>query len=222
VPPQFVAEAVVEYFKKMKLKKTVAKYPFRHSEGVQWTTEESHLRRDSSSSPSVQSQNDAQLRVPQQSLSSALILRAKKARDILPEGLKEAGFEVKIIDLYDTVIPEEGAAALKQALKAKIDFVTFTSSSTVENFIKLIGRDYKHKLSGVKFASIGPITSGTLRKFGLKADVEAKVYTIEGLVKAIANLSFPPRIEYGVNSSGNPAIASDQRERSNLYRGIDS
>lgn len=117
----------------------------------------------------------------------ALILRAKKARDILPEGLKKAGFEVKIIDLYDTVLPKESAAALKQAFKAKIDFVTFTSSSTVENFIRLMGRDYKHKLSGVKFASIGPITSSTLKKSGLKANVEAKVYTIEGLVKAMAS-----------------------------------
>ncbi|MDP3787640.1 MAG: uroporphyrinogen-III C-methyltransferase [Candidatus Omnitrophota bacterium] len=117
----------------------------------------------------------------------ALILRAKKARDILPEGLKEAGFDVKTIDLYDTVLPKESAAALKQAFKAKIDFVTFTSSSTVENFIKLMGKSYKRKLSGVKFASIGPVTSSTLKKSGLKADIEAKVYTIEGLVKAMAS-----------------------------------
>ena len=117
----------------------------------------------------------------------ALILRAKKARDILPKGLKEAGFEVKIIDLYDTVLPKESVAALKQAFKDKVDFITFTSSSTVENFIKLMGKGYKHKLSGVKFASIGPITSSTLKEYGLKAGVEAKVYTIEGLVKAMVN-----------------------------------
>ena len=118
----------------------------------------------------------------------ALILRAKKARDILPKGLKKAGFEVKVIDLYDTVLVKESAAALKQAFKAKIDFVTFTSSSTVENFIKLMGKGYRHKLSGVKFASIGPVTSGTLKEFGLKPDVEAKVYTIEGLVRAMVKI----------------------------------
>lgn len=117
---------------------------------------------------------------------AALILRAKKARDILPEGLKEAGFDVETIDLYDTVVPKESAAALREALKDKIDFVTFTSSSTVENFIKLVGKNYKSRLSGVKFASIGPVTSGALKKSGLKADVEAKVYTIEGLVEAMA------------------------------------
>ncbi len=193
LPPRFVAEEVIKHFKKMQLKRTVAKYQFRHSEGVQWTTEESHPRRDSSPSPSVQGQNDAQLRV-----SSALILRAKKARDILPEGLKEAGFEVKIIDLYDTALPKESVKLIHKILRRpaigrtpqddpKVHWVTFTSSSTVENFVKLLGSDYRHKLSGVKFASIGPVTSSALKKFGLKADVEAKVYTIEGLVKAMTN-----------------------------------
>lgn len=115
----------------------------------------------------------------------ALILRARKARDILPNGLKQVGFKVKVIGLYDTVIPKESALNLKQALKERVDFITFTSSSTVENFIKLLGKDYYHKLSQVKFASIGPITSATLKKFGLKADKEAKEYTIEGLVEAM-------------------------------------
>lgn len=115
----------------------------------------------------------------------ALILRAKKARGILPEGLKEAGFKVKIIDLYDTLLPRESTSTLKEAFTEKIDFVTFTSSSTVENFIKLLGSDYRKRLSGVKLASIGPITSSTLRKFSLKADVEAKIYTIEGLINAM-------------------------------------
>jgi uroporphyrinogen III methyltransferase/synthase len=115
----------------------------------------------------------------------ALILRAKKARDILPEGLKKAGFNVSIIDLYDTAVPKEGASALKEALKEQVDYITFTSSSTVENFITLLGKDYRQKLSGIKFASIGPVTSKSLKKYGLKADIEAKVYTIDGLVAAI-------------------------------------
>lgn len=117
----------------------------------------------------------------------ALILRAKKARDILPAGLKEAGFEVKIIDLYDTVMPQESALELKQALKDGVDFVTFTSSSTAQNFIKLAGKDYLRRLSGVKIASIGPVTAATLKKSGLKIDTQAKKYTIDGLVDAIIN-----------------------------------
>lgn len=118
----------------------------------------------------------------------ALILRAKKARDILPAGLKEAGFEVKVIDLYDTVAPKESVLLLKEAFKEKIDFVTFTSSSTAQNFIKLAGSDYRRRLSGVKIVSIGPVTSNTLRKFGLKIAAQAKVYTIEGMVKAMEKL----------------------------------
>ncbi len=116
---------------------------------------------------------------------AALILRAKKARDVLPEGLKRSGFSVRAIDLYDTIIPGESRAALKQALESGVDMVTFTSSSTVENFIRLLGDNYRRKLSGVRFASIGPATSHTIKKFGLKPDIEAKAYTIEGLVDAI-------------------------------------
>jgi len=129
---------------------------------------------------------------------SALVLRAKRARDVLPKGLEDAGFKVKIIDLYDTVIPDESAKLIQEILRRpaafggmtpqddpKIHWVTFTSSSTALNFIKLLGKDYQRKLAGIKLASIGPITSGTLKKLGLEADVEAKVYTIEGLVKAM-------------------------------------
>ncbi|MDP1854039.1 MAG: uroporphyrinogen-III C-methyltransferase [Candidatus Omnitrophota bacterium] len=116
---------------------------------------------------------------------SALILRAKKARNVLAQGLRDIGMPVKVIDLYDTLIDDQTKLLVKEAFKEKIDWVTFTSSSTVENFIKLLGKGYQKSLSGIKLASIGPITSQTLRKFGLKPHVEAKVYTIEGLVDAI-------------------------------------
>lgn len=115
----------------------------------------------------------------------ALILRAKKARDVLPEGLKRLGFMVKIIDLYDTVIPKGSKERLGQVLGGKVDIITFTSSSTVENFMKLLGDNYRSKLSGVKFASIGQVTSRALKKFGLKTHMEARVHTIEGLIDAI-------------------------------------
>ena len=141
VPPEFIAEAVVKHFGKLKINKA-------------------HIYK-------------------------ALILRAKKARDVLPEGLKKAGFKVDSIDLYDTVVPKESVFSLKEALNQGFDDVTFTSSSTVENFIRLLGKDYRRKLRGVKFASIGPVTSKTLEKYGLKADVEAKKYTIDGLIEVI-------------------------------------
>lgn len=175
VPPQFVAEAIVKHFKKLSLRA-----PFGFVQG---------RLRAKQSKKEIASSSLGKFRTPRNDIFKdlvmprALILRAKKARDILPEGLREAGFEVKVIDLYDTVLPKESASLLKEAFKEEIDFITFTSSSTAENFIKLTGKDYRRKLSGVKFASIGPVTSATLKKFGLKADVEAKVYTIEGLVE---------------------------------------
>jgi len=110
----------------------------------------------------------------------ALILRARKARNVLPTGLKKAGWGVKTVNLYDTQLPEKRKFNLE-----KVDFVTFTSSSTVENFIKLLGKNYKSFFKKTKIASIGPITSQTIRKYGLKVYQEAKVYTIKGLVEVI-------------------------------------
>ncbi|OIO39850.1 MAG: uroporphyrinogen-III C-methyltransferase [Candidatus Omnitrophica bacterium CG1_02_49_10] len=115
----------------------------------------------------------------------ALILRAKKARDILPAGLKKAGFDVEAINLYDTVSPGESRGLLREAFKEKVDCITFTSSSTVDNLVKLLGNGYKRKLSKIKIASIGPVTTSALKVHGLKANTEAKVFTIEGLVDAI-------------------------------------
>lgn len=114
-----------------------------------------------------------------------LILRARKARSILPEGLEKSGAVVKIINLYDTCSPKESAVKLKEAFKQKVDFITFTSSSTVENSVKLLGRNYRALFRGVKIASIGPITSRAVQRCRLKVNIEAKVYTINGLVAAI-------------------------------------
>jgi uroporphyrinogen III methyltransferase/synthase len=116
----------------------------------------------------------------------SLILSSAIARDVLPLGLKRAGFKVDIIDLYDTVVPEGSKELIEKALAAGVDMVTFTSSSTVGNFLALVGKKYKRALKGVKFASIGPVTSGALKKAGLTPHVEAKVYTIDGLVEAMS------------------------------------
>ncbi|MBF0217388.1 MAG: uroporphyrinogen-III C-methyltransferase [Candidatus Omnitrophica bacterium] len=115
----------------------------------------------------------------------ALVLSSAIARCVLPLGLKRAGFEVEMIDLYDTVIPKGSKELIEKALDGGVDMVTFTSSSTVVNFLALLGKNYKRALNGVKFASIGPVTSGALKRAGLKPHVEAKTYTIDGLVDAI-------------------------------------
>ena len=116
----------------------------------------------------------------------ALILRARQGRDILPDGLRKSGLTVKVIDLYDTRPEKRSAPSIDEALKIGVDIITFTSSSTVRNFIKLLGKGYKLRLSKVRLASIGPVTSKTLKEFGLKADIEAKVFTTNGLTEAIS------------------------------------
>lgn len=115
-----------------------------------------------------------------------LILRAKQARDILPQGLKKLGATVKTIDLYDTCLEKASAPKLRECLKQGVDLVTFASSSTVKNFVALLGKDYRRLLKGVGIISIGPVTSATIREYGLKVTKEAKVYTIDGLVQSIA------------------------------------
>ncbi|MBX6423319.1 uroporphyrinogen-III C-methyltransferase [Thermosulfurimonas sp. F29] len=113
-----------------------------------------------------------------------LLPRAEVAREILPERLREMGATVEVVPAYRTVLPEESRRALISALEEGVDMVTFTSSSTARNFFRLIeGRE--RLLENVVLASIGPITSQTLRDLGYPPAVEAREYTIAGLVRAI-------------------------------------
>jgi uroporphyrinogen III methyltransferase/synthase len=120
-----------------------------------------------------------------------LLLRADIARPLLRERLERAGAsQVNDVAVYETHPAESLPPHLVEALDAKqVTWVTFTSSSTARNFILLLGDDYKAKLANVKLASIGPITTSTLREFGLTPTVEAKQYNIAGVVAAIADTS---------------------------------
>jgi uroporphyrinogen III methyltransferase/synthase len=113
-----------------------------------------------------------------------LLLRAKVARDVLPKGLAELGANVEILPIYETKLPEESKEKLVSILKQGVDVITFTSSSTVENFFKLL-EGPEVKLSKVLFAVIGPITANTLRQYGFEPEIIAKENTIPGLVSAI-------------------------------------
>lgn len=119
-----------------------------------------------------------------------LIPRAQKAREALPIGLRELGAVVDVAETYCTKMADTNKDEIKALLKEhKVDMVTFTSSSTVENLLKLID-DEKSLLDNVAKASIGPITANTCRKHGLDVDVEADVYTIDGLVEKIKNFGW--------------------------------
>ena len=114
-----------------------------------------------------------------------LIPRAAEAREILPEALRKAGAEVDVVPAYETAMGDGDAEEIKKELAAgNIAAVTFTSSSTVTNFLKLLGGDTA-LLNKVKLGAIGPITAETMKKNGLTVSVEAKEYTIDGLVEAL-------------------------------------
>lgn len=119
-----------------------------------------------------------------------LLARAKVARDVIPRELRKLGGQVDVVEAYETVIPRSSQARLQAALKNRRrcpDVITFTSSSTARNFLELLGpgRRPRHTLEGIKLASIGPVTSSTLRELKLPVDIEAREYTIPGLVQAI-------------------------------------
>jgi uroporphyrinogen III methyltransferase / synthase len=119
-----------------------------------------------------------------------LIPRARVAREILPEKLREAGAEVVVPPAYESVPSSEGREELSLRLQAgEVDCVTFTASSTVENFVGAFGEEEAARLlSGTRVACIGPITADTARKRGLRVDAGADEYTIPGLVEAVTNL----------------------------------
>ncbi len=94
-----------------------------------------------------------------------------------------------VVEAYETVVPQSSRSRLQKVLKdphRRPHVVTFTSSSTVRNFVELAGARTTRALDGIRLASIGPVTSSTLREVGLRADIAAKEFTIPGLVKAIA------------------------------------
>jgi uroporphyrinogen-III synthase len=129
-----------------------------------------------------------------------LLARAKVARDVIPRELRKLGAKVGVVEAYETVVPRSSCTrllAILQDSKRRPNVITFTSSSTVRNFVALLGQNVwrgrprsrkTSSIDGIRLASIGPITSSTLRELGLPVDIEAKEYTIPGLIKALASV----------------------------------
>jgi uroporphyrinogen-III synthase len=122
-----------------------------------------------------------------------LLVRAKVARDVIPRELRKAGAHVDVVEAYETLVPKSSRTRLCAALNSpsrRPDVITFTSSSSAKNFVQLLGarrpsRGRPASLKGTILASIGPVTSSTLRELRLGVDVEARQYTIPGLIDAI-------------------------------------
>jgi uroporphyrinogen III methyltransferase / synthase len=118
-------------------------------------------------------------------VSRALIARAAEARDVLPNALRERGAEVDVLPLYETVIEQLTDTQIDAVSRS--DYVTFTSSSTVTNFLTATGGAGRWSSVAERpaLASIGPVTSETMRAGGLTPDVEARQHDIEGLIAAL-------------------------------------
>jgi uroporphyrinogen III methyltransferase/synthase len=122
-----------------------------------------------------------------------LLPRAAVARDVLPDGLRARGWHVDVVEAYRTVAPAVDAAHRRAITTCAV--VTFTSPSTVHNFVELIGVD------GVPptVACIGPVTADACRAHGIAVHVEAGRHTIGGLVDALVEWqkALPPGTQSG-------------------------
>jgi uroporphyrinogen III methyltransferase/synthase len=106
-----------------------------------------------------------------------LLPRAAVARDVIPTELAKRGAEVDVAEAYRTVAPE-----VTEPFPDAVDAITFTSSSTVQNFVSLYGAE---PLRGVKAISIGPVTTRTALSLGVEIAAEAQPFTVDGLLEAI-------------------------------------
>ena len=115
-----------------------------------------------------------------------LLPRAQEARDVLPASLSAHGATVDVVAAYETVPEtEHGEELAAQMMDGAFDYVTFTSSSTVKNLVRMLSNITP--LQHTKIACIGPVTAETVKQFGLDPYIVAGTYTIDGLITAIKN-----------------------------------
>lgn len=116
--------------------------------------------------------------------SRVLLARAAEARDVLPDRLSAEGAEVDEVAAYETAQGRPEDVDLERRLRRdEVDWVTFTASSTVRNFVRLAG----NRLGSARVVCIGPITAGTARELGLPVHAVAEDYTVPGLVRALVD-----------------------------------
>jgi uroporphyrinogen III methyltransferase/synthase len=116
-----------------------------------------------------------------------LLPRPVLARDYLPKKITSLGALVDVVEVYQTVLPEYDDDRLGDCFReGPVDMITFTSPSTVDNFLDLLtGKPTENAISGAKIACIGPITAQRARERGLEVTVVPDEYTIDGLFRAV-------------------------------------
>jgi uroporphyrinogen III methyltransferase / synthase len=117
-----------------------------------------------------------------------VVPRAEVARDALPSLLANRGAEVEVLPVYQAVCPPDTGPALMRLFEGEgVDVITFTSSSTVHNFVRAFPEDRLPAILGdAEIACMGPVTADTARKLGLQVSIVAREYTTHGLVQAIS------------------------------------
>jgi uroporphyrinogen III methyltransferase/synthase len=115
-----------------------------------------------------------------------LLPRAAVARDLIPIELTRRGAHVDVVEAYRTVMPAAAAERAREVFAAPVkpDLVTLTSSSSARNLVLTAGAS---ALAGIRAASIGPVTTRTARDLGLEVAIQARKFTLDGLVEAISN-----------------------------------
>ncbi len=115
-----------------------------------------------------------------------LLVQPLVARSVIPDALREMGIPITVLRLYKTEAVTAGKAHLIESLETrKVDYITFTSSSTVLNTLKMLGDKGKELLSSTKVICIGPITAATCEEKGIAVSSIAKEYTIASMVETI-------------------------------------
>ncbi len=123
--------------------------------------------------------------------SRVLLARAAVARDVIPEQLRKCGADIHVVEAYRTVIPGDSIEQVRELFgegKLLLDAVTFTSSSTVNNFFALLAAARTEKPPGLRAVSIGPVTTRTLSQHKWEPACEASPYNIPGVVEACVKL----------------------------------
>ena len=115
-----------------------------------------------------------------------MLFRAEVGRDVIPDALRSDGGIVDVVPTYRTIRTEVPPATARQYVEAA-DTVTFTSPSSVNNLVSMLGEEGLALLSERTLAAIGPITAKALTASGLKSTVVGRTYTVDGLVEALVD-----------------------------------
>jgi uroporphyrinogen III methyltransferase/synthase len=119
-------------------------------------------------------------------LGRVLLARALMARDVVPTALEAQGAAVDVVAAYETHgVSGASAEQLRARVERDADIVLFTSSSMVTSLVEALGESARELLGRLTVACIGPVTRDTALSLGLRVDVEASVYTVEGLLDAL-------------------------------------